>query len=470
MKKFLKMLKGLNLFKCAYDATKHQIKVSMLLLVLVTLIFALLMWMAEKSSNPTFDFWDALVWTFVKYVDDPADITTSPITLLGQIVGTLVGVLGIAIFAVPAGLIGSGLMEAMDQKRHEQEIQGFHKRLHKTFRRQMDRSLRGYLNTLPDKGGEAYARLNFVPQFIPLSRLQIRQGMDFKDIHEVSCKYPEVRMKNLAEAISMEENPEDRFVVSISPINTSYGCCIDRQSKVTIVCPVGFSETGTGWFSYYLAKLGGFNYVCKDIEVDVDELDSFYNLTDEPLYNRKPLSAYKPSDKQAKQIIEKKLKHRQEFLNDLNRFNRGSDSWFILIAGHLKSSENPIDFHLCHNRRDGQSDTVRDTAAYEKFAQHFSEEMKRDYGLETITQTQRYPFFKNNLIYRMQEQLQFNGNAFALWPSTQMMIFDTKKILYAYKMANIISNAFDNGKGIDPKDVEDFASHLFGFSENSNLW
>lgn len=277
-------------------------------------------------------------------------------------------------------------------------------------------------------------------------------------------------MKNLAEAISMEENPEDRFVVSISPINTSYGCCIDRQSKVTIVCTVGFSETGTGWFSYYLAKLGGFNYVCKDIEVDVDELDSFYNLTDEPLYNRKPLSAYKPSDKQAKQIIEKKLKHRREFLNDLNRFNRGSDSWFILIAGHLKSSENPIDFHLCHNRRDGQSDTVRDTVAYEKFAQHFSEEMKRDYGLETITQTQRYPFFKNNLIYRMQEQLQFNGNAFALWPSTQMMIFDTKKILYAYKTARIISEFFDNGKGIDPKDVEDFASHLYGFSENSNLW
>ena len=137
MKKILETLKGLKLFKCAYEATKHQIKVSMLLLVLVTLIFALLMWMAERNSNTTFDFWDALVWTFVKYVDDPADITTSPITPFGQFVGTLVGVLGIAIFAVPAGLIGSGLMEAMEQKRHEQEIQGFHKRLYKTMEKRL---------------------------------------------------------------------------------------------------------------------------------------------------------------------------------------------------------------------------------------------------------------------------------------------------------------------------------------------
>ena len=71
----------------------------------------------------------------------------------------------------------------------------------KTFRREENKSLREYLNTLPDKGGEALKRLNFVPQYIPVSRLQIRQGMDFKEVVTVCKKYPEFRLKNLAEAL-----------------------------------------------------------------------------------------------------------------------------------------------------------------------------------------------------------------------------------------------------------------------------
>ena len=277
----------MSLFVKAYQTTKHQMWASVKVLVLITFVFAILLYIAEHSVNNEFSFIDALVWTFVKYVEDPADVTTSPSTILGQIVGTLVGVLGIAIFAVPAGLIGSGLMDAMEDERHERDIADYRKRLRKTFRREMNKSLRGYLNTRPAKGGESLAKLNFVPQFVPVSRLQIRQGLDIKDIFEVCNKYPEFRLKNLAEAISDEERPEDRFVVNTFPANTSYGCCIDRGSKVTILCPTGFSEVGTGWFCYYLAKLGGFNYVCKEMEVDVDELDSFYNMSDAPLYDKK---------------------------------------------------------------------------------------------------------------------------------------------------------------------------------------
>ena len=78
------------------------------MLALVTMLFAIALFIAEHSACPDYSFWDALVWTFVKYVEDPADIVSPPVTVLGQVIGTLVGVLGIAIFAVPAGFIGSG--------------------------------------------------------------------------------------------------------------------------------------------------------------------------------------------------------------------------------------------------------------------------------------------------------------------------------------------------------------------------
>lgn len=79
--------------------------------MVITFFFAILLWIGEGSKNPDFGIGDAIVWTFVKYVEDPADVTTSPVTIFGQFVGTMVGVLGIAIFAVPAGLIGSGLLD-----------------------------------------------------------------------------------------------------------------------------------------------------------------------------------------------------------------------------------------------------------------------------------------------------------------------------------------------------------------------
>lgn len=92
-----RLFNGLSLFGKAFHATRREIWVSLKVLAIVTIIFALAMFLAERPLNPDYSFWDALVWTFVKYVEDPADIVDAPVTVFGKIVGTLVGVLGIAI-------------------------------------------------------------------------------------------------------------------------------------------------------------------------------------------------------------------------------------------------------------------------------------------------------------------------------------------------------------------------------------
>ena len=124
MNKLGTLLKGgLKLFGEAYENTKRQMLTSVVILIVITLFVALLMWWAECGKNPEFGFVDALVWNFVKYVGDPAEVGEPPITGFGKFMGTLVGVLGIAIFAVPAGLIGSGLIDAMNDEKRENELQ-----------------------------------------------------------------------------------------------------------------------------------------------------------------------------------------------------------------------------------------------------------------------------------------------------------------------------------------------------------
>ena len=457
-----RLFQGFGLFRKAYHATHYEIWVSLRVLAIITIVFAVAMFLAERSSNPDFSFWDALVWTFVKYVEDPADIAEAPVTAFGKIVGTLVGVLGIAIFAVPAGLIGSGMMDAIAEDKHEEELAGFRRRLQKDFRRSSNKGLREYLNLLPDGGGDAFKALNIVPQRVPIAKMQVRQGMDMKDIIDTCKEFPEFRLKNLADTHSAEDDAEDRFVVEHFPLNRKYGCCIPRNSKVTIVCTSSFDEVGIGWFTYYLAKMGGFNYISKEVEVDTDELDSFYNLSPEPLYDKKPISAYyKKKDKEAFDILHKKQDNRDQFLEDL-KLVVNDDSWVIIFTEHLKTKDNNVDFHFADCLKDGSASTVNNQEAYQLLYNKFADGLKSEFALESAFRLPRYPLLKKNLGYKIRKDIA-NANVFVLRPSSELINFNDRKLAIAYRMATIISQQLDGGRGIQPDDIKDFKETGFGY-------
>ena len=458
---------GIHLFKTAFRNTRRQIFVSGIFLVAITCVLTVILYLAESRVDPNFSFWDAFIWPYEKYLGDPGKVVDDPLmSPIGKLIGTLVGILGVAIFAVPAGLIGSGLTDAMDEEKHEKELDEYRARMRKSFRRTVDKTLRGYLNTLPDGGGEKLKALNFVPQRIPLSRIQIRQGIEMKDIFDICQKYPEFRLKNLAEAISDEEHPQDSFVVEHFPKNRPYGYAIDRKSKVTIVSTSSFSDNGTGWFTYYLAKLGGFNYISKDIEVDPDELDSFYNMSAESLYEKRPRSEYdEKKDKKAIEILNKKDANRQDFLDDLRDMATGEDSWVILFVAHIKSSMNTVDFHFASAKKDGSDSTVHQQEVYQALLEQLTDTLQKDYALTSDLHSQRFPLTKNNLGYRLQQK-GIVCNAFVIRPSCEVINFDNRRLLIAYRIATVISRQLDGGRGIQPDDVKDFKETGFGYAQD----
>jgi voltage-gated potassium channel len=338
--------------------------------------------------------------------------------------------------------------------------------MQKAFRRNSNKSLREYLNTLPDGGGEQFKTLNFVPQRVPVAKMQVRQGMDLKDIIDTCNTFSELRLKNLADAHSEEENAEDHFVVEHFPLNRKYGCRINNKSKVTIVCTSSFDEVGIGWFTYYLAKFGGFNYISKEIEVDTDELDSFYNLSPEPLYDKMPLSEYPDTkeNKDAREVLMKKEENRKAFLADLDELIQGENSWAIIFTEHLKTSVNQYDFHLAETLKDGSQSTISNEQQYAQFCDAFASMMKGEFGFETALHSSRYPLMKKNLGYTIRKDHP-DRNAFVLRPSSELMNFDDRKLLIAFRMAQIISEQLDNGKGITDDEVKDLKETGFGYQE-----
>lgn len=460
------MYSGLRLFKTAFQNTQQQIFVSSIFLVAITFVLTIILYLAERYVQPDFTFWDAFIWPYEKYVGDPAEVSEAPVTVIGKIIGTLVGIMGVAIFAVPAGLVGSGLTDAMDEEKRDKELQEFRRRLRKAFRRSANVSLREYLNALPDKGGEQLKVLNFVPQCVPIAKLQVRQGMDLKDIMDTCRKFPEFRMKNMADAQANDDIRQDRFIVEHFPLNRSYGCCIPRGSKVTIVCTSSFDEVGIGWLTYYLAKLGGFNYISKEVEVDTDELDSFYNISREPLYDKKPHSAYKgkTGNKEAIDVLNRKIEHRQEFFDDLQA--QGSE-WVIIFTEHIKNAANTFDFHFADALKDGTMSTVSDQQTYQQLGEQFAALMA-EFGLQTALHSDRYPLRERNLGYEIRREAS-DCNVFVLRPSSELINFDTRKLVIALRMAQLISQQLDGDRGIIDDDIKDFKATGFGYKEDKGL-
>jgi hypothetical protein len=91
--------------------------------------------------------------------------------------------------------------------------------------------------------------------------------------------------------------------------------------------------------------------------------------------------------------------------------------------------------------------------------------MKDEFSLTSMLRSPRYPLLKKNLGYKIREKKP-NANVFVLRPSSELMNFNDRKLAIAYRMATIISQQLDGGRGIQEKDVEDFKETGFGYSKN----
>ena len=348
------MYSGLRLFKTAFMNTRRQICVSGIFLVAITCVLTVFLYLAESRVDPNFSFWDAFIWPYEKYLGDPGKVVDDPlISPIGKLIATLVGIMGVAIFAVPAGLIGSGLTDAMDEEKREKELEEFRARMRKSFRRVLNKK----------------TQYRVVPRRVPVISLQAKKGMSEKDVIDTVSKFKEFRLRNLAASQVVSEHPQDRLVIELLPLDeqtvdgyiiehTDYGIKIDRDSNVTIITPSAATENSIGHVGYYLAQFGGFNYVSREFVTDVDEPVSYYKIEGERKEWEKPL---------------------QKFFDDIKPLSEDSQHWNIILV----SSDNVYEtqFHFVHRAKEetGLPHTTLDEDRFLEFYAAFSEKMKAEY-------------------------------------------------------------------------------------------
>lgn len=415
--RLLRVFRYMHSFRLLQQALSSKAKemwVSLQFLVIITLMLSFVLFFYENNAQP--DVYDnglrSVVWAFAQYIGDPGGFAdTPPITFSGRMIACVIGLLGIAIFAVPAGLVGAGFSEAMENEKKDNEIAKNTKKLHLAFERKLDRP----------------TGFQIVPQHISICDIQARMGMKVDDILDAVEASDNFRLINLAVTQTIDEHPQDKLAIEHFYINRPYGCCIDRGSRITIVSPSSLIDPCIGNFSYYLALIGGFNYISREVG-ELRPYRSYYSFADR--YNHEenlPL-----------------------YMEDLEQLTSREGSWTLttLAASGALEPSYPTIFHFSaggakgDERFNGENLTVRDMAAYKAFYEDVSVVLEEKYNMSS--DHQRYHKANTqNLFVRKFEKGKGCENNIILRIAWSACLWDSRRIAIARTIADCINSHFE---------------------------
>ena len=412
-------MRSFRLLQQAIMSKSKELLISMQFLVVVTLMLSFVLFFYEHAAQP--DIYNngikSVVWSFAQYIGDPGQVADNPpITIVGRVVASIIGLLGIAIFAVPAGLIGAGFSEAMEEELKKEELEENHRRLCQAFERKLHRP----------------TGFQIVPPYLSVTEIQARMSLKADEIIDTVESSENFRLINLASTQTIDEHPQDILAVEHFATNRPYGCMIDRGSKITIFSPSNIVDPAIGWFSYYLAKIGDFNYIARELG-EKRPYKSFYKFENA---DSAPGLA--------------------EFLEDMNTLTKADDAWVItmLPASGANEPAFPTQVHINAGGEKGNEDiyaeglTVLDRERLKEFVESCIASLKSEFDVDT--DFQRYHGMgingKNHFSRKLDNT---KANCFSLVLAWSLCLWDSRHISVAKHLAELIAKHIEGKSEIE---------------------
>ena len=414
-----------RLLQTAISSKAKEMWVSFQFLAIVTLMLSFVLFFYEHNAQPEVydNGFKSVVWAFAQYVGDPGNFAdTPPVTLVGRLIACIIGLLGIALFAVPAGLIGAGFSEAMEDEKQSKKVKKNIGKLQIAFERKLDRP----------------TGFQIMPQHLSVCDIQARMGMKVDDILDAVEESENFRLINLAVTQTIDEHPLDKLAVEHFIVNRPYGCCIDRGSKITIVSTVSFVDPSTGNFSYYLAMIGGFNYISREVG-EIRPYRSYYKFDDA---NDVPGLA--------------------EFMDDLNRLTAREDAWVVSLLAASGANEPPFPTHIHFSAggKKGNEDfvangpTVIDKELFKGLLDDTVETFAGEFGLGTDFQRYHGDSLNGDKLFSYKLDTAATLNSFTMRIAWSVSLWDSRRIAVAKRLAELLA------KHIEGRDELEFDPEL----------
>ena len=248
--KFGRYMKSQNLVINAIRNKRQELILSMQIVFFITVILSAIMYQIEKTVQPENfgDIIDAFLWSLSKFIGGIGgygDFT--PITLWGQFIATVVGILGIALFAIPAGIIGAGFVEEIENFKNDENLKAKNNILLAAFNNEIQASA--------IKSKRIIGLSHIRRRFIPFAAAEFKLMLTRDEI---------INIANNGKGISLTKVNGEEVIQSFEE-NTIYGTLLDRNSEITIISSSAATQQFLGHFTYAISEYLNANYICSEL-------------------------------------------------------------------------------------------------------------------------------------------------------------------------------------------------------------
>jgi len=110
--------KAMHMIRNVFRSRKEELIISMLLILMILILSSSVMYYVENDTQPeAFSSIPASMWWAVATLTTVGYGDVYPVTTLGRIMGAIIAVAGVGLFALPAGLLASGFMDEIESKK-----------------------------------------------------------------------------------------------------------------------------------------------------------------------------------------------------------------------------------------------------------------------------------------------------------------------------------------------------------------
>jgi hypothetical protein len=187
-------------------------------------------------------------------------------------------------------------------------------------------------------------------------------------------------------------------------------------------------DPAIGYYAYYLAKLGGFNLVSRELGVS-RPYRSFYNQT-----------------------YTENVPGLEEFMSDLNSVATGSESWVITLlpTSGANEPEFPTQFHIEYGGVKGDESfsgtdlLVKDIDKADALFTDIEGTMENTYGFKTDRQRYHNTSSPNLFLRKLENSKKVNG--FVLRIAWSVFLWNSRKMEIAKTLADVLNRDIRQNK------------------------
>ena len=245
------MYKSFLFILSAVRNKKRELFISLLMVLILLIVASTIMFLLERKAQPeAFKSISSTMWWAVATLTTVGYGDIYPITALGKIMGGIIAILGVGLFALPAGIIASGFVEELDNDKKNKELSLQEGILKEAFKVE-------YYMPVHEKKKKLQME-HVLRKWMSMNDIKYKLGLSEQTVFDI------VNFSNHFRLINTKIKDVSQAGLEYLDCNRNYGQFVNRNSNITVVNMYAAIQPFFGHFTKALADKLKANYIVNE--------------------------------------------------------------------------------------------------------------------------------------------------------------------------------------------------------------